>query len=150
MMIITELYKVSYSSKLFCSVLLYVYKGPGVPRGPITNHSLFMAGSGVVRMRGEPIFTIKIVKLINNSWRKPKEIRGSVFLGFTIYCYVVNLGGGQLQLHWCLCCIRINKWYEIVRFCYQTQGQHIPWTFNLIHWLCLDLELTPSQIYDVT
>ena len=26
----------------------------------------------------------------------------------------------------------------------------VPWTFNLIWWQCLDLELTPTEIYDVT
>ena len=27
---------------------------------------------------------------------------------------------------------------------------YIPWTFSLIWWLCPDLELTPTEIYDVT
>ena len=44
----------------------------------------------------------------------------------------------------------MSKWYEIAFFCYQTQGQHIRWTFNLIWWLCPDLQLTSSEIYGVT
>ena len=46
--------------------------------------------------------------------------------------YAVNLTGGQPWLCWCLCFTRMSKWYEIACFCYQTQGQHIPWIFNLI------------------
>ena len=46
--------------------------------------------------------------------------------------------------------VLMSKWYEIARFCYQIQGQHIPWTFSLIWWLCLDLELTLTEIYDIT
>jgi hypothetical protein len=42
-----------------------------------------------------------------------------------------------------------SKWYEIACICHQAQGQHIQWTINSLWWLCLDLQLTPSQIYDV-
>ena len=58
----------------------------------------------------------------------------------SLYHYAVNLNRGQPRLYWCLCCVRTSKWYEIVRFFYQTQGQHIPWT-----WLCPNLELTPLK-----
>jgi hypothetical protein len=52
-------------------------------------------------------------------------------------------------MYWCVCCTEVSKWYEIACICRQTQGQHIQWTINSLWWLCLDLELTPRQIYDV-
>jgi hypothetical protein len=62
--------------------------------------------------------------------------------------FAVNLTG-QPKMYWCSCCTGVNKWYEIACICHQTQGQHIQWTINSLWWLCLDLELTPRQIYDV-
>jgi hypothetical protein len=63
--------------------------------------------------------------------------------------FAVNLTGGQPKMYWCLCCTGVSKWYEITCICHQAQGQHIQWTINSLWWLCLDLELTPRQIYDV-
>ena len=72
----------------------------------------------------------------NNSW-------------LSLCKYAVNLSGGQPQLYWCLCCTGESKWQEIARIYYETRGQHIQWTFNSLPWRSLDLELTPSEIYDV-
>jgi hypothetical protein len=63
--------------------------------------------------------------------------------------FSLNLTGGQPKMYWCLCCTGVRKWYEIARISHQTQGQHIQWTINSLWWMCLDLELTPRQIYDV-
>jgi hypothetical protein len=52
-------------------------------------------------------------------------------------------------MYWCLCCTGVSKWYEIACICHQAQGQHIQWTINSLWWLCLELELTSRQIYDV-
>jgi hypothetical protein len=52
-------------------------------------------------------------------------------------------------MYWCVCCTEVSKWYEIACIFHQTQGQHIQWTISSLGWLCLDLELTPRQIYDV-
>ena len=41
-------------------------------------------------------------------------------------------------------------WCEIVYIYYQVQSQDIQWTIKSLWWLCLDLELTPTEIYDVT
>jgi hypothetical protein len=62
--------------------------------------------------------------------------------------FTVNLTGGQPRVS-NLECTGVSKWYEIACICHQTQGQHIQWTINSLWWLCLDLELTPRQIYDV-
>jgi hypothetical protein len=63
--------------------------------------------------------------------------------------FAVNLTGGQPKMYWCLCSTGVRKLYEIAYICHQTQGQHIQWTINSLWWLCLHLELTPRQIYDV-
>ena len=46
-------------------------------------------------------------------------------------------------------------WFEIVQICYQAYSQQIhemqtQWTFNLLRWMCLYLQLTLSQIYHIT
>ena len=59
--------------------------------------------------------------------------------------YAVNLSGGEPQLYWCY----MLHWREQM-ICYETRGQHIQWTFNSLPWRYLDLELTPTEIYDFT
>ena len=76
-----------------------------------------------------------------------------LLLSFTIpLCSKSELRWGQPRLNWCLYAVLewANDKDKIACFCHQTQGQHIPWTFNLIWWLRLDLELTPTEIYYVT
>ncbi len=88
-----------------------------------------------------------------------KQLINSVILTGVLYVrnswvslckYAVNLSGGQPQLYWCFCCTGKSKWQEIARICYETRGKHIQWTFNSLPWRYLDLELTPTEIYDVT
>ena len=60
--------------------------------------------------------------------------------------FAVNLSGGQPKMYWWLCCTRVKKSHEIAHFCCQTQDQHIQWKTISLWWLCIDLELTPSEI----
>ena len=64
--------------------------------------------------------------------------------------FSVILSGGQLKMYWWLYCTGASKSHEIAHICCQTQGQHIQWNFFSVWWQCIDLELTPSEIYDVT
>ena len=78
---------------------------------------------------------------------------------FVLFCFPSNMAAKYAVPHvwrhakvvyWWLVCTGMSKWYEIARFCYQTQGLHVLWTFNSLWWMCLDWELTPAEIYDVT
>ena len=60
--------------------------------------------------------------------------------------FAVNLTGGQPKMYWWLCCTGVKKSHEITHICCQTQGQHIQWKAIYLRWLCIDLELTPSEI----
>ena len=62
----------------------------------------------------------------------------------------IELSGGQPQMYRRLCCTKVKKWFKIAHSLYEAQGRHTQWTFNSLRWLCLQFELTPTQIYDVT
>ena len=61
--------------------------------------------------------------------------------------FSVILSGGQPKMYWWLYCTGASKSHEIAHICCQTQGQHIQWKFFSVWWQCIDLELTPSEIY---
>ena len=70
------------------------------------------------------------------------ESYSCVSLGY----FVVNLSGGQPKMYWWFCRTGVEKSHEIAHICCQTQGQHIQWKTISLRWLCIDLELTPSEI----
>ena len=64
--------------------------------------------------------------------------------------FSVILSGGQPKMYWWLHCTGASKFHEITHICWQKQGQHIQWKFFSVWWQCIDLQLTPSEICDVT
>ena len=60
--------------------------------------------------------------------------------------FAVNLSGGQPKMYWWLCCTGVKISHEIAHICCQRPGQHIQWKTISLRWLCIDLELTPSEI----
>ena len=61
--------------------------------------------------------------------------------------FSVILSGGQPKMYWWLYCTGASKSHEIAHICCQTQGQPIQWKIFSVWWQCIDLELTPSEIY---
>ena len=82
-------------------------------------------------------WTINVSLIYGNSW-------------VSLEPFSVILSGGQPKMYWWLYCTGASKSHEIAHICCKRQGQHIQWKFFSAWWQCIDLELTPSVIYDAT
>ena len=49
-------------------------------------------------------------------------------------------------MYWWLCCLEWKNLTKLHNICCQTQGQDMLWKTISLRWLCIDLELTPSEI----
>ena len=77
--------------------------------------------------------------------------RPNIFHSWVSPCeYAVNLSGGQPQLYWCFMLYWREQMIGNCTYLLRNTRQHIQWTFNSLPWRCLDLELTPTNIHDVT
>ena len=81
---------------------------------------------------------------------QPAAMRNIRYSWVSLGHFAVNLSGGQPKMYWWLCRTGANKSHEIAHICWQTRVQHMQWKIIFLRWLCNDLELIPSEIYDVT